>query len=317
MADESCETITFYISHNIFNNSFDNYPKRLITIIEDELQKKQEETGLMVTTESNKIRLTPSFHQMTRPLPDFFEASISWLPGYTVTGLNVLVGVQMTPRNGYRNIYKITFNEGDTQYMCPVRKQLIDIPLFILDSETHKQIKYVFWSNSPINFGNKLEQIRNIEKDSWGAYKKENSDIIINAIEQKQDFCEINIGTITIKIQLKNDDLPIGFGYQIINGRKHFIKIIDSTQQEYEEFMQKQETVNKQIIEQSIGDTTTCSICCEALMNSKCIQLPCKHAFHGLCIQYWVSHSGEEICPVCRQSTTVSNGTSKCIFAGR
>ena len=39
-------------------------------------QKKQEETGLMATTESNKIRLTPSFHQMTRPLPDFFEASI-------------------------------------------------------------------------------------------------------------------------------------------------------------------------------------------------------------------------------------------------
>ena len=307
----------FFKSHNPFGNKYDYYPDRLTSIIQDELEKKQEGNDLSHTTDANKLVRSISQEELTCNLPNCFEAKIGWFEGLDNSGKNVLVGIQMTPRGGYRNIYKITYQEGDTKYRCPVRKRLFNIPEYFIDSATHVQMRHLFWSNSKIHYGNKLEQIRRISNNLWIPYKKEDSEIILDAISQGNDSCEISIGIINITIQLKNDDIPSGFGYQIINSRKHFVKIIDTTQQEYDSHMQKQLEENSKILEGAVGDTTTCSICQEDLISSKCVKLGCGHAFHGLCIQYWVSHSGEQKCPICKQSTCMGGDESVSIYSGR
>ncbi|KAL8157269.1 hypothetical protein AgCh_002102 [Apium graveolens] len=62
-----------------------------------------------------------------------------------------------------------------------------------------------------------------------------------------------------------------------------------------------------QVVETKEGDE--CVICMEEYIDTIAKEMPCKHVFHGECVEKWLKMNGS--CPVCRYSMPVDDNENK------
>jgi hypothetical protein len=266
-------------------------------------------------------------------LPDFHGARIEMCPATSSSSSSSSVegaasssthlqAVQRTSSGGFRLVFLVTIERGETTFFCPATGTTLPVPAYVRWGGPQRA--QWCWHDGSIRPGEPLlPQLRDVNPTGWTFYTTEQS----TQIEQhafavadaavagdQASECTVGVGVTTLRIQLGGPDLRHRtLGVQLNGPRKHFVKRVDIALQEYEEQRAQLRREHSEMILDASGDTSTCGICLEALADSSCKKLaPCKHVFHKLCIDTYLnsaagpSSSGK--CPYCKSTVAHHSG---------
>lgn len=246
-------------------------------------------------------------------LPEFYGSYIA----FYLNDDNGIIGIQRTLRGGERFVFRIEFSDSDTHFNSPINSAVeIEIPDYIKDL-TITQIPVWGWHDEPLPHIT-LGFIRRMHKNKFTPYPQHIQEAMEEYYKSKPDEkLNIEIGIISLEISFIGD-IPPEFMLQNHNGRCHIAERSMKTQSYVDEYNEKLLKDCLDLCQDASGDTTDCAICIEKLNTSKCIKLPCKHVFHGLCAQTHASINGA-FCAFCKQPSNIANSSSNitCIFSGR
>lgn len=256
-------------------------------------------------------------------LSNFFNSYIA----FYLNSKNEICGIQRTPSFGERHVFKIDYEEGDTTFVNPVDNSNINIPEEILlwhsseDMSTVIQTPVWGWYNEPV-YSISISGVRRINEDNFTPYSDENNALIESKFEElsaENPKIEFTVGIIDLTLEIING-VPNQILVQKHGKRSHFAKRKLLTEKEVQTYKEKLQENYDTVCDGAVGDIINCAICMNLLKGQICIQLPCKHVFHGLCAQTHATFN-DATCPVCRTPSNINidgcNSNSTLIFGGR
>ena len=307
------DTITFAISIIPDNNlSCEAYPEVYLPLILKAYETAYAQNPLPVANGWFSIESDDDQSQEIL-LPDFHGARIQFHKATVASNQSApthLGGIQRTSSGGFRYVFFITVNQGDTTYHSPLDHTIQPVPAYIKNQQ-EERVQWC-WSDSPIKWNNQhrghnhfqlLPQYSKVE--NWTMYPNSQSDNIEKSYLEGDEDCIVNIGATQLTIRFGYRDLgERTMAVQFHGQRQHFVKRLMVTDYEYQQEVQTYKTELASLLPDAIGDTETCAICLETLDTNKCTLLSCKHIFHSLCIHTCMINGHMNQCPCCKTNVS-------------
>ena len=258
-----------------------------------------------ITTYQKMIQSAPRLNQSSSDwtlLPNFYNSYISFYIN-NKNCPNEICGIQRTPANGERYVFRIEVVPGQTTYTNPIDQTFLPIPDYIIDRSI-EQYPIWGWHDEYVTYCS-LSNIRRLSGKKFTPYPADINVIIEEYYNNGEVNGDLNFAIGIVPLTLKPlPDVSPEFLVQYHGTRCHFVERKMMTPQQIDSHSEQLTNDYLELCETAVGDTETCPICLIDLKSSKCVLLPCKHMFHGLCAQTHATANGST-CAICKQPTNI------------